>query len=102
MPWLFGYPESSSRYYYSDDRFADQYNLRNMNARQKQAKPSWHSVSASGPEAFKSQPRRSDELGIIQESQQDAKADIEGHNGQSASENLGGIKKDVAVSVNRI
>lgn len=101
MPWLFGSP-STGRYYYSDDRFADQYALRNMNVKQKQGKgASWHTTSVSGPDILKGHPRRSDELGIIEESVNDANSDMERHNSKSAADRLGGIRKDVAVSVDR-
>jgi len=104
LPWLFGSSGPSASYYYTDDRLADQYALRNIgSSKQKQGKNfSRHTSSASGPDALRGHPRRSDELGMIEESAEDAKRDMEGQHDKSPTERLGGIRKDIAVSVDRI
>lgn len=102
MPWLFGSPGPSASYYYTNDGFPDQYALRNVGSKQKQGKSaSWHTSSISGPDASKGHQRRSDELGMIAESTEDAKSDMEGLRDKSPTQRLGGIRKDVAVSVDR-
>ena len=57
------------RYY--EDRNSEPFVLQDFSGRQKDGgSTTWHSVSASGPERFKtSVPRESDELGIIEETE---------------------------------
>ena len=54
-----------------EDRNSEPFVLQDFSGRQKDgASATWHSVSASGPERFKSSvPRESDELGIIEDTE---------------------------------
>ena len=103
MPWLFGRPAPSASYYYTNnDAFPDQYALRNVGSKQKQSKEaSWHTSSVSGPDTPRNQARRSDELAMIEERAEDSKLDMEKQDKKRTISNLGGIRKDVAVSVDR-
>jgi hypothetical protein len=91
------------RYY--EDRNSEPFVLQDFSGRQKDGvSTTWHSVSASGPERFKtSVPRQSDELGIIEET--DARQhDRAGRNmsGIFDDRELGrAIRKDVKYEIQR-
>lgn len=106
FPRLFGASKSPAvpSPYYSDDTFANQYALKEILSRQRDGSgTSWHKVSLSGPELFKSAPRNSDELGIIHDTQEtgrtDSGGDIVGQ--RPLSRGRHGIRKKVVVSVDR-
>lgn len=106
FPRLFGGSKGSKgpSPYYTDDRFRNQYGLQNVSGRQRDGSNStWHNVSVSGPELWKSAPRKSDELGIISETvetgDRDSGRELDEGSPMSLSQN--GIRKNVAFSVER-
>lgn len=104
FPYLFGGTRTAkgpSRYYF-EDRLTDDYVLQNVSNRQKDGSSStWHNVSVSGPELFKSARRKSDELGIIGETVESRDTDSGGEmdGGSSMPRNQNAIRKNVVVSV---
>ncbi|KAK3677216.1 hypothetical protein LTR78_002754 [Recurvomyces mirabilis] len=109
LPRIFGGRGSSQgsgkhAHYYESDSFTNRYVLQKLPERSKDG--SWHNVSVSGGDKLRSGARKSDELGIIEES-----ADIAGKSADTVDWSNGGsmspfpsvIRKQssVHVSVNR-
>ncbi len=96
-PHIVGSSKRKPQNYY-DDGFSDQYVLQQVSGGKKGG--ARNSVSVSGPEFFRSNPRKSDELGIINESRElgDAESD-QAQSGSSGSRRE--IKKEVAYRVDR-
>ena len=105
LPRIFGgggSPQGSGKHaqYYESDSFTDRYVLQKLPDRTKDG--SWHNVSVSGGDLFRDKPRKSDELGIIEES-----ADIAGKSAGSVDWSSGGsmspyphvIRKESSVQV---
>lgn len=97
LPKVFGSKNATRGYYYSDDRFADQYALRNVAAK-KPNDASWHTASISGPEVFNRSGRReSDELEMIGE-----RAEIDKQSEASGDGKVDeGIRRFTTVTVDR-
>lgn len=103
FPRIFGTAPVTSgpaRPYY-DDRFTEDYVMQNFSDKKSSGKRTWHDVSVSGPELFKSTPRKSDEMQIIHNG-----AEFDEHSGGSMNEATGGpdahrqIRKETSYSVN--
>jgi len=105
LPWLFSSSKTSNArtpYYDSDDRFTNQYVLQNVGSQRKGGtSASWHNVSISGPELFRSARRKSDELGIIRETADVGERDSGGDVDSGSSSYHHAIRKDVLMSVDR-
>lgn len=84
---------------YYDDRFTEDYVMQNFsNDKKSSAKRNWHDVSVSGPDLFKSSPRKSDEMEIIH-----AGAEFDKSSDGSRIRETGGlreIRKETSYSVN--
>ena len=102
FPRIFGTTPITSkppRPYY-DDRFTDEYVMQNFSGDKKNSgKRTWHDVSVSGPELFKSSPRKSDEMHIIHDG-----LEFDNHSGASLNEagaarGLNQIRKETSYSV---
>lgn len=102
FPRVFGtapIPSKPSRPYY-DDRFTDEYVMQNFsNDKKNSGKRTWHDVSVTGPDLFKSSPRKSDEMHIIHDG-----TEFDNHSGGSLNETAGSqaykqIRKDTSYSV---
>ncbi|KAK5116045.1 hypothetical protein LTR85_009327 [Meristemomyces frigidus] len=99
FPRIFGRSKiSSGPSPYYGDRFTDQYAMQSVSSRQK-----GHNVTVSGPDLFRSAPRKSDELGIINEAvetgDRDSGGEMDGRSSTSQVQNA--IRKNVVVSVDR-
>jgi hypothetical protein len=96
-PRLFGSSRKREQYYY-DDQFSDQYVLQNVSNGQRGA--AWNTVSVSGPELFKSAQRKSDELGIIDETLEADGASGKSESGVPSAKGRT-IRKEIAYSIDR-
>lgn len=88
------------RYSYDPSKgsFPDRYAMQHVSNKQKgSGDSSWHNVSISRPEIFRSAQRKSDELGIISDTVETGDMD----SGSSRSHTGNGIRKDFIVSVDR-
>ena len=102
LPWLFGTSKEPG-YYYSEDRFDNHYALRDVSDPAKDGgRDAWHKVSITGPDAYKSNKRHSDELHIINETMENADKDSSKDSGSAWSHGPTGIRRDVSVSVSRM
>ena len=102
LPWLFGTSKEPG-YIYSEDRFDNPYPLRDLSGREKDGgQDTWHKVSITGPDMYRSTKRRSDELHIIKETMEDAENQSSGDSGSALSQLPTGIRRDVSVHVSRV
>lgn len=100
FPRIFGTEPATSKPRYYDNRFENEYVLQNFSTDKKSSgKRTWNDVSISGPELFKSTPRKSDEMHIVHYG-----ADFDNHSGGSLNETTGSqaqrqIRKETSYSV---
>lgn len=98
FPRVFGTApaDSKQRRPYYDDTFTDNYVLQNFsNDKKGSAKRTWHDVSVSGPELFRSAPRKSDEMEIVH-----AGAEFDKRSDTTPYRSEQQIRKETSYSVN--
>lgn len=102
FPQWFSTKKSTKKNYY-DEGFSDDYALQNVSNKQKDGRQyPRHNVSVSGGDLFRSGPRRSDELGIIEESWETLDKDSGYEPDSRPRGDSRNIQKNVSYSVRRV